>query len=83
MQAFVPFFVRPVANTSMASVNAILVGRVKNVRYVTMSAKCPIATDTDIVSAESVNALAVTRGNTVKMVRRCGAAYPPAYQVTN
>lgn len=65
---FAQYCARSVVNTLTESVNAIPDGRVKNVLYDMMSAKCPIAMDMVIALVASANASEDTKENTAKKV---------------
>lgn len=64
----VQFCVHKKANTLMANVSAIQVGKEKNVRCVTMNAKWQIVMVTGIVLVANVNVFAATKENCVKTV---------------
>lgn len=65
---FVQFYAVKEVNTSTENVNAILVGKAKNVNCGMMNAKYLIVTDTGIVLTENAAASGVTRESFVKRV---------------
>lgn len=68
LQVFVRCSAPSVVSTSMASVNATLVGRAKSVPFDMMNVKFPTAMDMDTAWVESANACVDTRESSAKKV---------------